>query len=105
MDSYGFGGWVRSATQRFRYAWVLLKIRVPFRVLLIRVPYYFGDSKEDPNLENYPHEVSNMLYLLVAEFISIKQSAHFQCYIRNPIIPKSLKCCHPATKFRLRLDY
>ena len=30
-------------------------IRVPFRVLLISVPSYFGDLKRDPNLENYPH--------------------------------------------------
>ena len=24
-------------------------------VLFIRVPYYIGDPKRDPNLENYPH--------------------------------------------------
>ena len=30
------------------------KIRVPFRVRLIRVPYYIGDLKRDPNSENYP---------------------------------------------------
>ena len=29
-------------------------MRVPFRVLFIRVPYYIGDLKRDPNLENYP---------------------------------------------------
>ena len=22
----------------------------------MRVPYYFGDPKRDPNLENYPHK-------------------------------------------------
>ena len=27
----------------------------PFRVLFIRVPYYFGNPKRDPNLENYPY--------------------------------------------------
>ena len=29
------------------------KIRVPFGVLFIRVPYYVGDLKRDPGLENY----------------------------------------------------
>ena len=24
-------------------------------ILLIRVPYYFGGPKRDPNLDNYPH--------------------------------------------------
>ena len=33
--------------------WVVLQIRVPFRVLSIRVSYYVGDLKRDPNLENY----------------------------------------------------
>ena len=28
-------------------------MRVPFRVLFIRVPYYVGDPERDPNLENY----------------------------------------------------
>ena len=32
---------------------ILLQIRVPFRVLFIRVPYSLGDLKRDPNLENY----------------------------------------------------
>ena len=27
-------------------------IRVPFRVLFIRVPYYLGDLERDRNLEN-----------------------------------------------------
>ena len=35
--------------------WVVLKIRVPFRVLLMRVPHYVGDLKSEPNWENYPH--------------------------------------------------
>ena len=26
---------------------------MPFQVLFIRVPYYIGDLKTDPNLENY----------------------------------------------------
>ena len=25
-------------------------------VLFVRVPYYMGDQKPDPNLENYPYE-------------------------------------------------
>ena len=29
-------------------------VRVPFRVLCTRVPYYIGDLKRDPDLENYP---------------------------------------------------
>ena len=32
----------------------LSKGRVPFRVLFIRVQYYAGDPKQDPNLEIYP---------------------------------------------------
>ena len=28
-------------------------MRVPFRVLFIRVPYYIGDPERDPNFENY----------------------------------------------------
>ena len=35
--------------------WVVLEMRVPFRVLFIEVPYYFGDLKRGPNLENYPY--------------------------------------------------
>ena len=26
-----------------------------FKVLIIRVPYYIGDLKRDPDLENYPY--------------------------------------------------
>ena len=36
-------------------SWVLLKNKVPFRILFIRVPYYIGDPKWDPNIESYPH--------------------------------------------------
>ena len=35
--------------------WVVFKMRVPFRVVIIRVPYYIGDLKRDPNLESYPY--------------------------------------------------
>ena len=34
---------------------VVLQSRVLFRVLLLRMPYYFGDLKRDPDLENHPH--------------------------------------------------
>ena len=34
--------------------WVVLYFGAPFRVLFIRVPYYIGDLKRDPNLENCP---------------------------------------------------
>ena len=34
--------------------WVVLYIRVPFTVLVIRVPCYLGDLNKDPNLGNYP---------------------------------------------------
>ena len=44
--------------------WVVIKIRVPFRVLFIRVPYYIGDQKRDPNLENYPYNYTQTLYQL-----------------------------------------
>ena len=33
------------------------------RILFIRVPYYTGDLKRDPSLENYPHVVSLSLSL------------------------------------------
>ena len=32
-----------------------MKIRTPFRVLFIRLPYSFWDVQRDPNLENYPY--------------------------------------------------
>ena len=35
--------------------WVVVEIRVPLRILVISVPYYIGDPRMDPNLENYPH--------------------------------------------------
>ena len=38
-----------------RKIWVVLQLRVPFRVLFIRVPYYIGDPKRDPNFDNYPY--------------------------------------------------
>ena len=31
--------------------WVTLEIRVPFRILVIMVPYYIGDLNGDPNVE------------------------------------------------------
>ena len=34
--------------------WVVL-IRVPFRVVAIRVPCYLGDLNKDPNIGNYPN--------------------------------------------------
>ena len=34
--------------------WVVLQIRVPFRVLSLRVSYDIGDPNRDPNIENYP---------------------------------------------------
>ena len=34
--------------------WVVLLFRVFF---FIRVPYYSGDPKGDPNLENYPYDL------------------------------------------------
>ena len=33
--------------------WVILEIRVPFRVLFTRAPYYVWELKGHPNLENY----------------------------------------------------
>ena len=34
-----------------------MKIRTPFRVLFIRLPYSFWDVQRDPNLENYPYSI------------------------------------------------
>ena len=39
-------------------------MRVPFRVLFIRVPYYIGDLKRDPNIEAYP-SIGFMLKTLI----------------------------------------
>ena len=33
----------------------VFNVRVPFKVLFIRVPCYIGDLERDPNLENYPY--------------------------------------------------
>ena len=38
------------------FTWVVFQNRVPFTVLFVRVPYYIGDLKGDPNLENYPYK-------------------------------------------------
>ena len=34
------------------WAWVVVSIWVPFRSLLIRAPYYLGETYRNPNLEN-----------------------------------------------------
>ena len=57
----GFGFWglgpeyrvYGSGTPELPGMWVVLEIRVPFRVLFIRVPYYVGDPQKGPNLENF----------------------------------------------------
>ena len=33
--------------------WAVFQIRVPFRVLFIRVPYHIGDLKKDPSLSRF----------------------------------------------------
>ena len=38
-------------------------IKVPLGVLCIRAPYYIGDPKRDPNLENYPCGLRVLGYL------------------------------------------
>ena len=41
-------------------------MRVPFRVLFMRVPYCVADLKRDPNLETYPHgHVCVYIYIYV----------------------------------------
>ena len=37
-----------------------LKLGSQFRVLFIRVPYYIGDMKRDPNSENYPYRSQSL---------------------------------------------
>ena len=45
--------------------WVVLYIRVPFKVLFTRVPYYLGDPKRDPiSLEEYP-----LIYIYIYIYI------------------------------------
>ena len=41
---------------------VVVKIRAPFRVLLIRVPHYIGDLKRDTILENYAEADNRICY-------------------------------------------
>ena len=36
---------------------VVLKIRVTFGVLFIRVPHYFGELKKGPELREQPHKL------------------------------------------------
>ena len=45
------------------HVWVVVKIRVHFRVLLVRVPYYIGDIKRDLTLENCPHVRQHLTHL------------------------------------------
>ena len=42
-----------------RHTWV---VRPSLRSCVIRVPYYFGDLKNDPNLENFPHVSADSNY-------------------------------------------
>ena len=61
MRVYGLGCRVWDGTgagrKRFVIIWVVLEIRVPLRVLLLRVPYYILDLKRDLNLWNYPYRI------------------------------------------------
>ena len=52
----GLGGFsLRSGAGRRLAIWAVLYIRVPLRgSFFIRVPYYIGDLKRDPNIESYP---------------------------------------------------
>ena len=70
---------------------------VSFGVLFIRVPYYIGDLKGDPNLENYPyllllissrmqtHLQSGCLHIMSKIVILVVLHACIQTYIHKPI--------------------
>ena len=45
----------RHESPRLGIFWLVLKSRVQFRVLFIRVPFYIGDLNRTPHLENYPY--------------------------------------------------
>ena len=44
----------------------IFKTRIPFRVLIIRVPYYIRDLERGPNLENYPCVCSRVWTALIS---------------------------------------
>ena len=41
-----------SSVEGFIILWIVLSVRVGFRVLVVRVPYYIGDLLGDPNIDN-----------------------------------------------------
>ena len=49
---------------------LVFETRVHFRALFIRVPYYIGDRKGDPHLENYLYNVKK-IYIYIYIYISI----------------------------------
>ena len=46
--------------------WLVLEIRIPFKVLLVRGPYYIGDLKRDTSLENCPCMYVQRFFALLA---------------------------------------
>ena len=60
-----------------------LNSRVPVRVLLIRVPYYFGDPKRDPDLGNYPCADSVVAFqVLLVFYLKVPSHSIFAGWFR-----------------------
>ena len=89
-----------------RSKWPVLENRVPFGILFIRVPYYVGDLKGDPSLENYPNcstaaesPVASCPYLSVA----VCASSHLaDCRLMLWVLLEYSELCvaHCIGKFR-----
>ena len=58
----------------------LSKLGFLFRLLLIRVSYYSGDLKRDPNMENYPRGGS-------LRWIGKAAAAFVQCRVARSVLP------------------
>ena len=69
--------------------WVVLQIRIPFKLPFIRVPHYIGDLKRDPNLENYPYPRDS--------FKTSKTNTDLEIF-QKPFSKNSPKNKHKATR-------
>ena len=73
------------------FIWVVVYIRVPFRVLSIRVPYYIGDPKQDPNSENCPYGPFWPWFWMVSKLRKYTCGSTLSCWVcRKDVVRQQL---------------
>ena len=76
------------------HLWVVPQIRIHLRVLVIRVPFYSGDLKKDPNSENYSFIARHLeRWTQTGTFKHVMSLS--VVYIRSPFMPTK-ECATPA---------